>query len=126
MRDTEAGGVALPVGTLVMCLMRPAAVDEQHFPDAQAFRPERWLTGPSASSAKRVAMPFGAGPRICPGRYLALLEIKMAIATLLGSFELETVATEDGQEVGERLAITMAPTPLAMRLRVRADEAATA
>jgi len=33
-------------------------------------------------------MPFGAWSRICPGRYLAHLEMKMAIATLLGRSRL--------------------------------------
>ena len=32
VRDTVVGGVALPAGTLVMCLMRPAAVAAAHFP----------------------------------------------------------------------------------------------
>jgi cytochrome P450 len=116
-RDTVIGGVAMPRGTLVICLMRPAAVDERHFADAQAFRPERWLEGPSPSSSKRVAMPFGAGPRICPGRYLALAEMKMVIAMLLGAFEIESVTAPDGADARERLALTMSPVDLRLRLR---------
>ena len=65
-------------------------------------------------------MPFGAGPRICPGRYLALLEMKMAMALLLGSFDIESVTTPDGREAREHLSFTMAPVGLRMRLRQRA------
>jgi cytochrome P450 len=123
VRDTVVGGLALPAGTPVMCLMRPAAVDAAHFPDPQAFRPERWLaaegTGRAAGSAKRVAMPFGAGPRTCPGRYLALSEMKMVAAMLLGAFDIADVSTTDGTDVQERLALTMSPVGLRLRLRVR-------
>lgn len=123
VRDRVIGGVALPAGTLVMCLMRPAAVDARHFPDPQAFAPQRWLGGAgpaqAASSAKRVAMPFGAGPRICPGRYLALAEIKMVIAMLFAGFDIESVSTPDGGEAQERLALTMSPVGLKMRLSAR-------
>ena len=108
-----------------MLLMRPAATDERHFADAQAFDPARWLAdgapGRAASSAKRVAMPFGAGPRLCPGRYLAMQEIKMASAMLLGSFEIESVGTAEGGEPREHLSFTMVPTGLRMRLRRRAE-----
>lgn len=120
-RDTVVAGIEVPAGGLVMCLMRPAAVDERHFPDAQAFEPARWLAdgGPAraAASAKRVAMPFGAGPRLCPGRYLAVLEMKMALAMLLAGFELESVATPDGAEPREHLALTMAPVGLRLKLK---------
>jgi cytochrome P450 len=64
-------------------------------------------------------MPFGAGPRICPGRYLALVEMKLALATLLGGFEIEWVGTAHGGPAAERLSFTMAPVGLAMRLRER-------
>ena len=93
--DAVVAGVLVPRGAMVACLLRPAAVDEVHFPDPQRFDPARWRAGDaggkSLSSAKRVAMPFGAGPRICPGRYLALAEIKMVAAMLLANFELESV-----------------------------------
>jgi len=121
-RDTVVAGIEIPAKQVVMCLMRAPATDERHFHDAQAFDPARWLdpAAKSAASAKRVAMPFGAGPRLCPGRYLAMLEMKMVIAMLLASFELESVGTARGGEPREQLAFTMAPVGLRMKLRGRA------
>jgi cytochrome P450 len=122
-RDSVVAGIAVPRGQLVMCLMRPAAVDERHFPGAGRFDPARWLNDPAglraAASAKRVAMPFGAGPRLCPGRYLAVMEMKMVIAMLLGSFELESVAAPGGGEPREHLALTMSPVGLELKLKAR-------
>jgi cytochrome P450 len=119
IRDTVVAGIEVPAGTLVMCLMRAGATDERHFPGAQAFDPARWLSGAPASSAKRVSMPFGAGPRLCPGRYLALLEMKMVMAMLLAAFDIESVTTPDGREAKEHLAFTMAPVGLRLKLRAR-------
>jgi len=48
-----------------------------------------------------------------------MLEIKMALAVLLGRFEIESVAPLRGEEPGEDLAFTMSPEPLALRLRRR-------
>lgn len=123
VRDTVVAGIEVPAGTPVMCLMRPGATDERNFPGAQAFDPARWLAdatpAKAASSTKRVAMPFGAGPRLCPGRYLAMLEMKMVIGMLLGSFEVDQVSTPDGSEPLEHLALTMAPVGLRLKLRPR-------
>lgn len=118
-RDTTLGGLSLPAGTTLILLMRAPALDAHHFTQPEVFCPDRWLREDSANSGKRVSMPFGAGPRMCPGRYLALLEIKMAIATVLGGFDLLSVAAADGGEVSEHLDFTMHPAPLHMRLRPR-------
>jgi len=108
----------------VWCVMRHDTVREQLFTDARRFDPARWMEpdqgSPSATSAKRVSMPFGAGPRICPGRYLALLEMKMAMAMLLNSFDIASVGVADGSEPREVLSFTMAPAGLVMRLKTRA------
>jgi cytochrome P450 len=121
VRDTVVSGVAIPAGTTCIFLMRAGATDAAHFDDPGRFDPARWLRDGAGdnTSAKRISMPFGAGPRICPGRYLALLEMKMAMATLLGGFEIASVEPTDGGEVRERLAFTMSPTPMGMRLRSR-------
>ncbi|MBC5768554.1 cytochrome P450 [Ramlibacter sp. GTP1] len=119
LKDGVVGDVAVPTGTMVMALMRHDSIDDQHVPEAKLFKPERWLGegGYSPASAKRVSMPFGAGPRMCPGRYLALQEMKMVMVTLLDNFELASVGTEDGSEPAERLMFAMAPVGLRMTLR---------
>ncbi len=126
-RDTVVAGVEVPRGCLLLFLMRPGSLDARHFESPQSFDPERWLRADGVhgamSAAKRISMPFGAGPRICPGRYLALLEMKMVMAMLLCSFEIEAVTTPDGGEAVERLAMTMSPVGLKLRLKARVDTA---
>ncbi len=121
--DTMLGDVRIPAGTRIFGTVRHDSMQSQHFPDPQMFSPERWMAdghpGQIASSAKRVSMPFGAGPRMCPGRNLALLEMKMAMSMLLRNFDIERVAPAEGGTVRELLAFTMAPYGLRMRLRPR-------
>jgi cytochrome P450 len=124
LRDMTIGEVQVPAGMVVISVLRRDSVSESHLPRAASFEPGRWLGGEGgagqlAASAKRLSMPFGAGPRICPGRYLALLEMKMAMAVLLGRFDIESVDTPDGNEPREHLSFTMAPVGLRMRLRER-------
>lgn len=122
LRETVVAGVRLPKGTIVWGAMRSPGLDARHFDEPARFVPERWLRddGPrGALAAGRVAMPFGAGPRVCPGRHLALLEMKIGLAVLLGSFEIAGLHTASGGEPDERLSFTMAPEPLTLRLRAR-------
>ena len=125
LRETVIAGIRVPAGTGVWCVMRGDSVDERHFANAQAFEPQRWLNdvdadaGSVASSPRRISMPFGAGPRVCPGRHLALLEIKMAMAMLLAHFDIVSVRPAGGGEPAERMAFTMMPVGLRMRLRER-------
>lgn len=138
LRDTQIADIRVPAKTLVFGALRSDSLREEHFEKALRYEPERWLrsTNPAAATAppdaaaasppaanaaspNRVAMPFGAGPRVCPGRQLAMLEMKIALAVLLRHFEIESVATADGSEPEERLSFTMAPAGLAMRLHLR-------
>jgi cytochrome P450 len=120
LRDNEVGDVHVPKGAIVIALMRRDSVSDKHLGDAAHFVPGRWLDGSAeAGQPKRVSMPFGAGPRICPGRYLALLEIKMAMAMLLNRFDIQSVDTPDGRPADEWMSFTMAPVGLRMRLRER-------
>jgi len=117
--DVVVGDVLVPKGTWVDVLTRLPALDPAHFTKPEEFRPERWLDDRPASDAHvpGASMPFGSGPRICPGRSLALLEMRVVLATLVRNFDLERVGSADA--VREHFAFTVAPHGLRVRLRER-------
>ena len=119
LRDTTVGDVFLPKGGFVWCVLRHDSVAEQYYPNALGFEPERWLREGEQAADKRIPLPFGAGARTCPGRYLALLEIKIAVAMALASFDIE-VDTHDGKEARELMGFVMSPIGLRMQLQQRA------
>ena len=118
LREATIADVRIEPRTLVWCVMRHDSVAAEHFERPTEFDPQRWLGEGDASHAKRVSMPFGAGPRTCPGRYLALTEMKMALAMLLDSFDIESVEAPGGHDVEaeERMSFTMVPVGLRMRV----------
>ncbi len=117
--DTGILGCRVPKGTTVFMLPRRVATMDGNFVDGHRFDPERWLLPADAVHGPRnhrAFVPFGAGPRFCPGRSLALLEIRTVMAMLLRNFEVVPVS---GDEVEERVAFTMFPANLHVRLERR-------
>jgi cytochrome P450 len=123
LRPTVIGDIAVPAGTSVMALMRSGAIDGAHFERPDAFSPDRWLDGQGgavgSAGRERVSMPFGGGPRICPGRNLATLEISLVTSMLYRNFDVVAVRTPDGAEAKELMAFTMGPTKLMVTLAHR-------
>lgn len=118
--DVELLGCLVPKGTPIMMLVRRMATRDEHFDDALRFDPDRWLGAQEERRHvhdQRAFVPFGGGSRLCPGRSLALLQIRTVLAMLCRNFELAPV--RDGGEVGEQLAFTMMPTNLAILLKRR-------
>lgn len=121
LRDSAVAGIRVPARSLVWCVLRHHSVADSQFPRAAEFDPQRWLPGPdgTAGADRKVGMPFGAGPRTCPGRYLALLEIKIAMAMLLGRFDISAVDTPHGGEAQELFGFVMSADRLRLRLKLR-------
>jgi cytochrome P450 len=118
-RDVELAGIAIPKGTFLMLVNRHAALKEENFTGAYEFKPERWLESNPTQCAhnRNASMPFGAGPRFCPGRNLALLEIKTAMAMLCKNFSVTRVETE--RPVNEAFSFTMMPDKLTVKFEAR-------
>ena len=117
LADVVLGGVALPAGTPLFFVLRPAMLDEQHFGRADRFLPERWAQGHDSVQPHntRAYAQFGAGPRVCPGRHLAGVELRLVLSMLSRNFSVE-LAT-DVADVSEVLAFTMMPSQLRVRLK---------
>ncbi len=119
--ETVVGDLLVPEGTRVCVLTRPAACDPDHFVEPQAFRPRRWLGETAGAHDVSAHIPFGSGPRLCPGRVLALLEMKLLLSMLYRNFNVERMGRAEG--VRENFAIMMSPVGLKVRLRRRSDTA---
>lgn len=120
--DVALGDILVPKGTLVFNLSRPAALSAENFADPLAFRPERWLDPSGGPHNISTCMPFGSGPRMCPGRSLAFLEMKTLLSMLYKTFVVERVGAPS--DVTERFGFTMSPAGLKVRLHSRAETAA--
>ncbi|MDX2303143.1 MAG: cytochrome P450 [Microscillaceae bacterium] len=116
LEDIPYKGYLFPKGTTILVASRPGSQLESHYPDSLSFKPERWLD-PEFRKQDRFNIPFGSGPRLCPGRSLALLEIKVAVAMMVKNFDLERIPQKE--EVKEHLAFTMMPRNLSIKLRER-------
>jgi cytochrome P450/nitrite reductase/ring-hydroxylating ferredoxin subunit len=115
--DTALGDYHISEGTTVIILPRLPAVDQTNFVDPLAFRPQRWMEHQSGAHEVSANAPFGSGPRMCPGRSLALLEMKAFLSMLYKSFDVERVG--NAEDVAELFGFTMSPAGLRVRLRPR-------
>lgn len=103
-RVVPKGGVKLPdgpyiaEGTIVGINPWVVHLDEKIYgADTREFRPERWLRKDTEKQedfdARRQAMretelTFGAGDRVCIGKWISIVEIYKLIATLFLLFEV--------------------------------------
>ena len=114
LADTTIAGTHIPAGTRLWLATRHAGLGAVQ--RGNEFDPERWLNGDHAPDQKSF-LAFGAGPRFCPGRNLAFLQARTAMAMLARNFELELDQTNG--PVTELLSFTMIPKGLRVRLRER-------
>ena len=98
-----------------MMQSKVAQTSDEHFTQGGEFIPERWLGGSDLPLHNTdVFRTFGAGPRFCPGKTLALHEMKMALSMIAKNFDIELAV--DPSEVREKFAFTMFPDNLMLRI----------
>ncbi|XP_046748376.1 cytochrome P450 9e2-like [Diprion similis] len=84
---TDKPVIAKP-GTRVWIPIFALHHDSQYFPDPEKFDPERFSPENKGSINPFAYMPFGVGPRNCPGSRFALMETKIVLCCLLRKFRI--------------------------------------
>ena len=119
-RIVPASGLTLPDGSVVpagqMVGMNPYIVGRNKGifgDDADEFKPERWLQrvkegeSDEAYQARMTLwntahLTFGGGSRICLGRNLSLMEVWKVVPTLIATFDIELVDSQETWETWSR------------------------
>ncbi|GAC1583462.1 MAG: cytochrome P450 [Candidatus Velthaea sp.] len=82
IRETSLGPWTIPCGGVVIASELVTHRNSRWWPQADAFRPERWSDGESAGRPKFAYFPFGGGPRRCIGEPFAWMEGVLVLATV--------------------------------------------
>jgi cytochrome P450 len=90
-QDTSLAGFPVPRGgrALLSAFITNRLPDR--YPEPDSFRPERWA---SIDPTAYEFLCFSAGPRNCPGYWLGMAMVKVAIATILLHHRVELAAQE--------------------------------
>lgn len=96
VRAIELAGVELPANSVIQVALSPASMGN----DLSQFRPQRHLDG----SFDQTLLPFGGGERVCLGKSLAELEIRLMTVGLLKKVQLQLEPDQD-------LSLQQMPSP---------------
>lgn len=107
-RSTSLGGHKVPKGSIIVLAPWVLHRRPDIYPEPERFDPDRFTPSEERKIPKGGYLPFGAGPRVCLGSHLALLEGQVLTATFAKRLEM----TSDGQP----------PVRPVFRINVRAQD----
>ncbi|KAJ7458888.1 cytochrome P450 [Mycena latifolia] len=127
--DDEYRGYRIPAGSIVFGNTWAILHDEEMYPDAHAFKPERFLRDGKLNPAVRdPEAAFGFGRRICPGKHMAVATLWITIASILATLNIKKLRDENGKEVEPSYeyypGLISTPLPFECSLTPRSKQAA--
>jgi cytochrome P450 len=73
-KDVEIGGLQIPAGAMVQCIVQSANRDEEAFENSEVFDIDR---------KPKPSFGFGFGPHMCIGQFIAKSELQVAVNAIL-------------------------------------------
>jgi cytochrome P450 len=87
----EIDGYQIPAGADVMICPYTLHRHPGFWPDPDRFRPERFAPSAPPPAHRYAYIPFGAGPRVCVGSHLGMMEAVLVAAMVARGFRFELV-----------------------------------
>ncbi|CCM05165.1 uncharacterized protein FIBRA_07374 [Fibroporia radiculosa] len=130
--DDEYEGYHIPKGTTVLPNVWGILHDETTYPDPLRFHPERYADAQVNSEQNINEIPwaaFGFGRRMCPGRWLAVDSLWIAVATICATFDISKALDEKGMPIEPDVEFTSTllsrPKPFKCRITPRSQAVAS-
>lgn len=104
--NQELDGYLIPAGTLIFITPYVTHHDSNYWQDPETFDPQRFTPENISSRNKDIYYPFGAGPHICIGNNLAMMEMQLTLAMIYQRFKPDLVTDS---EIGLSPEATLRP-----------------
>jgi sterol 14-demethylase len=119
-QDLEVAGVAIKQGELVGATPAVSNRLPEVFPDAEEFRPERYLDPRFEDTSNPWTwIPFGAGKHRCVGAAFAQMQLKAIFSVLLRRFAFELAQPSETYRDDVSKMVIQLEQPCAVRVRPR-------
>lgn len=89
--DDEVGGYHVPAGSDVLICPYTMHRNPAFWPQPERFDPERFDPNRAVERPRYAHLPFGAGPRVCVGSQLGLMEATFVVAMISRAMRLRAV-----------------------------------
>lgn len=130
MEDDMYKGMHIPKGSLVFGNVWNMMRDEALYPDAHAFKPERFMEPADDTTTKRRDprnFVFGFGRRRCPGMHLIESSFWIVMASMIATMDISKAVDEQGDVVEPEIvfdnAVFRTPKPFKCDIRPRSEQA---
>jgi cytochrome P450 len=117
VEDAEIDGVSIPAGTIGMIPIYAIHRHQSYWQDPDRFDPSRFAPDNPAKPTRFQFLPFGAGPRICLGAAVALIEATIMLATFVRAARFSVDPDFDPQPSGRMFLLPRNGMPMRVTMR---------
>ena len=117
LADDELGGFPIRKGATLVLFLYATHRRPDLWIQPEEFRPERFLDPERAAQTPFSFLPFSAGPRVCIGAQFAMMELQIALSTLVRGFRFTAIP---GEEIFPIPLVSLRPhRPILLRVESR-------